>query len=183
MDRNQDNPEHSPILFEHSLQAFFFDQLHELNQKSVTPIPGEMVYYSSLVMDKYGASANYFEEDDEGRVKEKLLGMKLLESGRFKGKKKKNELKEIGDTALILCGYFSDSIGRKFVDTSYYTSVGKTAYSHLDSLVPEAYDIPQFFSKVSKSFESMMSLMGIVSSHFQNQFEEGTILLVGNSKS
>ena len=47
-----------------------------LNKKTMNPLSQEAIYYSSRVMDKYSLSNKYFEVQD-GRVREKTLGLKL----------------------------------------------------------------------------------------------------------
>ena len=178
MDNNSKN---GPIVLEHSLQAFFFDRLNDANKRTTNPLPNEVIFYSSLVMDKFGESANYFAVEDDGSVREKLLGMKLLEAGHKKKNQHSAELKEVGDTALFLCGFFSDSVSRKITDISYYQSVGRTAYNRLNTIIPEVYEIQDFYLQISDLFVRLMNLMAIISSEVaQGQgFEQFLIL---NSK-
>ena len=103
---HQSKIKNSEITLEPSLQSFFFDELVAVNNKSTNPLPTEAIYYSSNVLDKFGESVNFFELD-EGRVREKILGLKLLESGQMIRSQQKKVLKDIGDTALFICGFFS----------------------------------------------------------------------------
>ena len=153
----------SDLILESSLQTFFFDQLTEVNKKSAYPIPQEAIYYSSLVMDQFGESGNYFEVNEEGKTCEKTLGIKLLQSTHMSKQKKKRALKDVGDTALFLCGYFSDSLNKKIVDPEYYQNLGQIAYGRLNNIVPSAYDTPALFKTIAETFDRMASLMNIVS--------------------
>ena len=99
------------FVLESSLQSYFYTQLQEFNKKSTEPLPNETIYYSSLVMDKFGDSGNYF-ETIEGKVREKVLGMKFLETSHMTREEKKRTLKDIGDTALLICGFFSESLNK-----------------------------------------------------------------------
>ncbi len=150
------------FVFEHSLQAYFYTQLQEFNEKSLEPLPNETIYYSSLVMDKFGDAGKYF-ETIEGRVRDKVLGIKLLESSGMTRQEKKRTLKDIGDTALLICGFFSDSLNKKILDTRYYQELGQTAYRHLNSEVPSAYDVPSFFNQLSSRFDQLTTVMSLVS--------------------
>lgn len=167
----------SNLVLENSLQSFFFEKLKNINEKSATPLPKESLFYSSLVMDKFGESQNFFDTSDSG-VKEKILGMQYLESMSLPLEKKKRVLKEIGDTSLFLCGFFSESVNRKIVDIRYYQDIGKSAYQSLNSLVPEFYDIEGFYRSFSHSFFDVVSLMALVSKQFQSEFDEYSLLLV-----
>lgn len=182
-EKNTQELEKSEIVLETSLQAFFYDQLTEVNKKYSAPLPRETIYYSSLVMDHFGESGKYFELNEEGKVREKTLGVKLLESTNLTKTTQKSTLKDVGDTALFLCGYFSDSLNRKIVDLGYYQEIGQIAYRRLDSMVPSAYEVPSFFEKLSYKFSSLAELMNIVSRKNQassDERDESYILYVAN---
>lgn len=170
------------LVLETSLQTFFFDELTRVNQKSSSPLPRETIHYSSVVLDQYGESGKYFEMV-EGKVREKVLGVKLLESCHLPRGKQARELRDIGDTALFLCGFFSDSLNGKIIDTSYYSQIGRSAYKRLNHLVPDAYEIPSFFERLSSSFSGVTMLMNIVSEKMTKPDEfDGMLLFVGNHK-
>lgn len=165
-----------------SLQSFFYSQLQEFNKKSVEPLESETIYYSSLVMDKYGESQNYFEVI-EGRVRDKILGKKLLEASSMKKEEKKRTLKEVGDTALVICGFFSDSLNRKIIDINYYKDLGQSAYLRLNSVIPNAYDVPSFFKNFSIKFERITSVMSLVSEKtLSNSFDSEDAYLIITKK-
>jgi hypothetical protein len=165
------------LVLESSLQAYFFDQLLEVNRRTSAPLPNETIFYSSLVMDKFGESQQFFELNDEGKVREKILGVKLLESTNLPKEKKKRVLQDIGDTALLLCGYFAESLNKKMVDTRYYQELGQIAYQRLDAFVPSFYEVPSFYRSLSRSFESISMLMGIVSKNLTNSHPSDQSLL------
>lgn len=146
------------IITTSNLQGFFFEGLNELNKKSLCPVPESIVFYSSEVLDKFALSRDFFEVN-EGKVREKVLGMKLLEAMQMTREEQKRTYKEVADMSLLVCGYFSESVNRKIVDTQYYAQLGKMAYGHLNSVSPSFLDIPSFYSMVSTCFESMTTLM------------------------
>ncbi len=170
------------LILESSLQSFFFDQLNDLNKKSSSPLPGETIYYSSLIMDRFGEAVEYFDVTEEGRVREKTLGVKLLETGSMSRTMQKRAYRDIGDTALFLCGYFSESLNKKIIDTSYYQEIGQIAYSRLNSIIPQAYEVPKFFGRLSETFEKIAMMMNVVSK--QNNMDgmnNDMILFVSNT--
>lgn len=158
------------LILENSLQAFFLDKLLELNRKTSHPLPTEAIYYSSQVMDRFGESEKYFELI-EGKVREKTLGLKLMETSLLSIRRQKRELKDIGDTALLLCGFFSDSLNSKMVDAKYYQDVGQMAYHRLNTIVPSVYEIPRFYKKIAASFEFLSSLMRIIQQESFGHFD------------
>ena len=151
----------SEITLEASLQSFFYDRLSEINRRSSDPLPKEVIYYSSLVMDKFSESENYFEEI-EGKTREKILGLKLFESGELPTAEQKRCLKDIGDTALFLCGFFPESLKSKLIDTQYYQRIGQTAYLRLNALVPMAYNRSAFYELLSQIFDQLAIVIDLV---------------------
>ncbi|MGZ3789052.1 MAG: hypothetical protein ACXVLQ_11035 [Bacteriovorax sp.] len=166
----------SKLVLESSLQVFFYDLLLEFNKKSLTPLPNEIIYYSSLVMDQYGFSNRYFEAVD-GKIREKILGIKLLESSQLPKDKQKVAVRDVGEMALLLCGYFSESFNKKIVDTKYYNEIGVIAYKRLNSFVPRAYDVPNFFEKMSNQFNHVTTLMTLVSKRHERDPLDSFILI------
>lgn len=168
------------LILETSLQTFFFDELTQINQKSSRPLPQETVHYSSIVLDQYGESGKYF-ETIEGKVRDKVLGIKLLESSHLPRVKQVRALRDIGDTALFLCGFFSDSLNSKIIDTSYYQQIGSSAYRKLNYLVPEVYEKQSFYEQLSKSFSGVTMLMNIVAEKMASPDKfEGMLLFAGD---
>jgi hypothetical protein len=150
------------IILSANLKGFFFDGLSELNKKSLCPVPEAVIYYSSDVLDKFALSEDFFETSDEGKVREKILGMKLLEATQSSRDEQKKIYKEVGDMSLMVCGYFSQSVNKKIVDTQYYAQLGKMAFSHLNNVTPTFLDIPSFYGMVATCFESLTTLMTIL---------------------
>lgn len=159
----QNGPDAKKIILTTNLKGFFFEGLSELNKKSICPVPESIIYYSSDVLDKFALSEDFFETTD-GKVREKILGMKLLEASLHTREEQKKIYKEVGDMSLMVCGYFSESVNKKIVDTQYYAQLGKMAYSHLNNVTPRFLDIPHFYGMVATCFESLTTLMTLLAS-------------------
>lgn len=152
----------SKIVLESSLQVFFYDHLQEFNKKFMSPLSNETIFYSSIVMDSFGDTSKLFEQVD-GKTKDKILGIKLLEATQLPRAKQKIIFKDIAETSLLICGYFSDSLNKKIVDIKYYEDLGRIAYQRLNSISPEAYDVPLFYKGMAKSFSEVTLLMSLIS--------------------
>lgn len=163
------------IILSASLKSYFFKQLRELNKNSLCPVPEETIYYSSEVLEQYSCSTDYFDFED-GKPKEKILGMQLLEAENFSKEKKKRVYKDVGDTALILTGYFSKSINDKIVSSSYYTRLGQTAYEKLNNAQPNCFDIPSFYKIMATCFENISQMLSILVEKNESQREESYLL-------
>lgn len=169
----------SNLILETSLQCYFFDQLAQLNQKYSSPLSREDIFYSSLVMDKFGMAHELFEEK-EGKTSEKILGMKLMHASHLPTKKKIRELKDIGDTALFICGFFSDSLNKKIIDVNYYKDIGQAAYSKLNSLVPSFYDVDSFYNEFSRKFSNAALLMELLSKEYSSNAKEDDLIWIAS---
>jgi hypothetical protein len=162
------------IILSANLQGYFFEGLVELNKKSLCPVPESVIYYSSDVLDKFALSQDFFEVS-EGKVREKILGMKLLEATQLPREEQKKVYKEVGDMSLMVCGYFAESVNKKMVDTQYYAQLGKMAYGHLNNVIPSFLDIPSFYTMVATCFESLTTLMSIHAN--KNRFGQDSHLI------
>lgn len=167
----------SNLVLETSLQCYFFDLLENLNRKTSTPLPRETIFYSSLIMDKFGLAQELFDEE-EGKIREKILGIKLMEASKLPRSMRKRELKDIGDTALFISGFFSDSLNTKLVDTRYYHDIGQAAYSKLNGLVPSFYDIDYFYNDLSRKFSSVALLIELLSKDLSSKTKEDELLWI-----
>ncbi len=151
-------PEAKQIILSTNLRGVFFEDLNDLNNKSLCPIPQSIIYYSSDVLGKFALSENFFDVE-EGKVREKILGTKLLEATQLSREEQKKIYKEVADMSLLTCGYFAESVQNKLVDVHYYSQLGKMAYSHLNNVTPRFLDIPNFYGMVTTCFEQLTMLM------------------------
>lgn len=155
------------ILTSTCLSDFFYKDLSVRNKTTPCPIPEEFVFYSSLTLEKYAFAENYFETSNSG-VSEKILGMRYLESQKKSTDERITELKDIGDTVLVLLGFFSDSINKKIISRDYYFSIARNAYSDLNKLDSQFYDIPNFYNMFASSLSNTIILLEDMAQDFQN---------------
>ncbi len=127
-------------------------------------------------MEQFESSENYFEKTEEG-LREKILGIKLLEVCNLPPTQAKRTLKDVGDTALFLCGFFSESLNRKLIDEKYYHDIGRMAYERLNPLVPNYYEKESFYKILSLNFSYLVTLLGIVSKRSKLSSEGNTYIL------
>lgn len=158
------------IILSESLKSYFFDQLRELNRKSLCPVPEETIYYSSEVLERCAFSQEFFRFED-GKVRHKILGLELLEASQYSLEKKRRTYKDIGDTALVMTGYFSKSMNDKILSSDYYMRLGQLAYQRLDNEQPRLFDIPCFYKVMATCFESLAQMMSVIMSNVEGNQE------------
>lgn len=150
------------IVIANNLQSFFYDQLTEVNKKSLLPVADPLIVYSSVVLNKFTHSEKYF-ENVKGRLREKVLGMKLLDANNHDYDERRKILRDIGDTTMILCGHFRNSIKEKVLNVSYYKEIGKSAYINLNTMGQNFLDVPDFYQNLALSFDSIVSMISSIS--------------------
>lgn len=158
-----------------NLESHFFEKLQNQNLKLTCPIPESILYYSSRVLVEYSFSQTFFDQKD-GKNKRKILGEKILNASTLSSSKKIEAYKEIGDTSLVVCGYFSHSLNKKILPSSYYESIGKTAYQRLNDLVPFELGVPKFYKTLATSFNSLINILEGVSQMDQSDPKQHYIL-------
>jgi hypothetical protein len=127
-------------------------------------------------MDNFGDSSKFFEQVD-GKAREKILGLKLLEAGQLPKEKQRIAVRDVAETSLLICGYFADSLNKKIIDVKYYQDLGKIAYSRLNSMTPVAYDVPSFYKKMAHSFAGITLLMSLVSKKYSSDKDMPWLIL------
>jgi hypothetical protein len=170
------------IIVETSLQSFFFDQMDRINKCSVNPFPQETIYYSSRVMDRLNDPTCLFKQSQDGRLENRVLGLQLLEAGKMKSRQQQRALQEVGESALMLCGFFHQSLEQKLVDLKYYQELGAVAYLRLNRIVPELFEVPSFYQSIALSFKVLSDMMTVVAQDFFNSKEGAPVLLVVNGQ-
>jgi hypothetical protein len=83
---------------------------------------------------------------------------RALESG---GSDQRRQLRRIGDIALFIPGFFSDSLRRKLVDVDYYASMGGYAYGSLSRREDEWF--APVFGELAEKFVAFVDILNEVS--------------------
>ncbi len=126
----------------------------------------DVIFYASRLLDRYALCENFFEIVD-GKIQNKVLGMKLLETDSKKNRRKVTDIRDVADTALMLCGFFPSAIENKIVSPKYYYDIGTVAYKKLNNFVPEYLDQKDFYANLSQLFYQLAQLLTILSESFK----------------
>ena len=74
--------------------------------------------------------------------------------------------RRMGDFALFISGFFSDSLNRKLVDVDYYAAMGGGAYAHASRLAA-GYGAGEVFEELSREFVGFMDVIAEVGERSQ----------------
>jgi hypothetical protein len=90
------------------------------------------------------------------------LALRLGRALDSAGMQQRASLKEIGDVALFVSGFFSDSLTRKLVDVDYYVSIGGCAYNTLSRVETDETFSP-VFAELGEKFVGFVDVLAEVS--------------------
>jgi hypothetical protein len=89
------------------------------------------------------------------------LGFRLARALESGGIRQRTSLKHIGDVALFVSGFFSDSLNRKLMDVDYYVSIGGCAYSALSRIETDTFS--PVFAELGTKFVGFVDVLSEVS--------------------
>jgi hypothetical protein len=92
---------------------------------------------------------------------EQPLALRLAEALGSGAVRQRLSLKQIGDVALFISGFFSDSLRRKLVDVDYYVHIGGVAYNTLSRQEGETFS--PVFAELAEKFVLFVDVLAEVS--------------------
>lgn len=160
----------------------YFDELVQtaLESRGIDTYPHVSTYLSNL-LNYYVDIRNLYESpiDEAGNRKALTLAELLLTAQSSEPSAKVELLKKLGDRALYISGFFSDSLNRKLVDIDYYRDMGVTAYSSLASTVKED-TLSRVFEEISVKFIDFVDAFTIISQKTFVKTDESILRLYEN---
>jgi hypothetical protein len=89
------------------------------------------------------------------------LALKLAQAAEESGLRQRHSLREIGDLALFVSGFFADSLNRRLVDVDYYAAIGGYAYSALGRQETDTFS--PVFTELGEKFVAYADVLSEVS--------------------
>ncbi|MBT3182826.1 MAG: hypothetical protein HN337_10030 [Deltaproteobacteria bacterium] len=93
---------------------------------------------------------------------EKPLSILLMEAMSGSQAKQQRCLRQVGDKALVVAGFFGDNINRGLMDASYYISIGGSAYSTLANIHGSSGTFSDLYNELSKKFAGFVDVVSSV---------------------
>ena len=139
----------------HSLESFFHEHIdHACKAEGVSAEP-ETEHYLVVLLAGYAAHP----------IDDKPLALRMLQSVDLEPRKRRTELRNIGDTSLYVSGFWSESLARSVVDVDYYIGMGESAYSELARSTPPATGDPfvDVFGDLAVNFPRFVRVLSSIS--------------------
>jgi hypothetical protein len=138
------------------LHEFFGRMVSDVALKQRGSVSEHALSYVINLLVGFHETAKLFVQEGQGvPVLAHMMG-EALEADTYR---RASILRQLGDTSLLVSGYFPEAVSRRGVDLKYYKKMGVTAYSHLDSL---SQDI-NVFCELSEKFSHLSFLINEVS--------------------
>ncbi|MCC6747421.1 MAG: hypothetical protein IT371_07175 [Deltaproteobacteria bacterium] len=93
------------------------------------------------------------------------LGVVMAQSEANLTEPRLHQLKQVGDQALYVAGFFGQSLRRRQLDVEYYATLGGTAYRRLSELLDRRGDAPrlcQVYGELSTDFPEFVEVLAEV---------------------
>jgi hypothetical protein len=135
---------------------FFKDAVERAMQRQRVETSEWTVYYlvNLLASQVWAGAAGRCTEDEP-------LGLRWIKAMQVGDGSSRHDLRQIGDQALFVVGFFGDSLQRRFTDVSYYVSIGGHAYRRLAQMDSDAF--ADVFGELSEKFVPVVDVLSDIS--------------------
>ncbi|MEK6607548.1 MAG: hypothetical protein AABZ30_07800 [Myxococcota bacterium] len=90
------------------------------------------------------------------------LALRLVRSRKAPTAEKARELRSLGDTALVVSGFFAESLRNTLVEPSYYVAIGEAAYGEAGTLLrvtSHRRELAEVLEEMSGSFARLVAAL------------------------
>lgn len=145
-----------PLLREQSPAEYFREQVSAAMARQHLRAGDLTTYYLVNLLCRFIRPEGLAAQEDGVPLAFRLA--RALESG---GVQQRERLRHLGDFALFVSGFFSDSLQRRAVDVDYYVSMGEYAYGSLSRR--DAETLTEVFRELAGKFVGFMDVLADVS--------------------
>ncbi len=130
-----------------SVDGFFHEVVTDALEATQLEASTETEYYLVSLLGDFA----------HARISDEPLVMKLAGAQDASPGDRVKQLKEVGDTSLYVSGFFTESLGRKLVDTDYYIGLGSRAYAELSSRLGGS--LTDVYRELSEKFPDFVEVL------------------------
>jgi hypothetical protein len=145
-------PEEGEVRVEghHSVSAYFHDVLSEALRNQGVMASAYAEFYLVNLLSEYSHAP----------ISDQPLPVLLMEANQSPPSQRSRKLREIGDHALYVTGFFADSLERRHIDIDYYIMLGGNAYRWL-----RAHTAPPWsdtYAELAQKFRQLVQVLAEV---------------------
>ena len=164
----------SGLILETGLESFFREEVTDARRSIGVDISDETEYYVVNLLCTYSNPQSTPLPGDEPLA---MLYKRALEASPLD---RIQILKNLGDVALYVSGFFVEFIERSLVDRNYYMSMGGSAYHSLSdimSLKHQCESVAGVYSQLANKFSNVVDLLNEISNRSRRKSSPETELL------
>lgn len=115
----------------HNLTEYFRESIDTVIDRQRVDVDPHAAHYVVNLLTLFSRSEEFYEDQGE-TYGLRPLALMLADAAQARNAAERNfSLQRIGDVALFISGFFSDSLADKIVDLDYYIYMGENAYGSL----------------------------------------------------
>ncbi len=143
------------------VREFFRETVDLVRSRQKLDVRPETEHYLVNLLVDFSSTQALFQQAP-GRTTGEPLAFMLLKAIEAPPAERALQLRRMGDTALYVSGFFSDSLQRQLVDVDYYAAMGGRAYEALSDLAKQQ---PQrnVFLELAAKFLRVVDLLSEIS--------------------
>ena len=156
------SPEKPQVAPATDVRQYFHEMLTgAIGRQRIDLRPETEVYVLNLLVE-FVPSGQLFVPEDDGHLGREPLAFMLKKAVEAPREQRARHLRRMGDTALYMSGFFSDSFSGQLVDVDYYTAMGGRAYDALSEL--SRRDVTSgVFRELAAKFVALVDLLSEIS--------------------
>ena len=160
-----DRSKHDRIVPVRNLRDYFRTSIDDVVEKQGVELDPHAAHYVVNLMTLFSRSEKLYEDDGE-TYGLKPLALMLADAAEAPTVEKRTySLQRIGDVALFISGFFTESLAGKAVDIDYYIYMGENAYGSLSEEVRGTFRGNAFahvYKELSAKFQILIDVLNEV---------------------
>lgn len=163
---------HDRIVPVHNLRDYFRTSIDDVVEKQGVELDPHAAHYVVNLMTLFSRSEKLYEDDGESYGLKPLALMLADAADAPTVEKRTYFLQRIGDVALFISGFFTESLAGKAVDIDYYIYMGENAYGSLSDEVRGTFRGNAFahvYKELSAKFQILIDVLNEVRDAARNE--------------
>jgi hypothetical protein len=145
------------LVAEPNLFDFFRERVETAVAHQRAPVSENAVFYLSNLLTEQARLGGEEEEDDEPTLVE--LQHRAVNAPPAEAV---THWRRLGDSSLVVAGFFHESLERRAVSRDYYERMGSTAYRALERLLGGGHGIAEIFAELSGRYRACVEVLSEV---------------------